>query len=227
LWAARLVTPRPSPADQALFAAWPDSFPIGRDTARHAPLHTLLGGLRAWARQVDPYAEHPDPPLYTALVRAAALLAFYLGVYDREFADRDHPETVVRVHEARGAWDRRYLDALTPVPHGADPDGADPEHADPEHARSQRILSARLRPLLLRPNTPALAGLDCSGRLVLHYPGEGREGCALFAVEWPLCPPAARGTNPGRRYATDGSDNCGDPSFGRVGELVMVYRCRG
>lgn len=176
-WAARLVKPTISQADQELLDAHPEPFTIPREPAEHGPLHQLLESLRSWSEEVDAYSDEPDETLHRALERAARLLAFYLGVYDRQFRADDHPDTHARYYEVVGEWDRAYLAQL------ADADLT-------EHRRSHRVLAELLRRQIADPAVLRW-GVDPAGRLVAHYPGDpDRTWSELYAVEWPLRPPA-------------------------------------
>lgn len=176
-WAARLIKPRITDEDQQLLDAHPEPFDIPREPAEHGPLHELLDQLRRWSREVDAYSDQPDEELHAALERAARLLAFYIGVYDKAFQENDHPDSTARLYEVVGQWDRAYLDQL-----------ADAELT--AHPRSHRVLAETLRRQI---TDPALLrwGTDPAGRLVAHYPGDPDQAWSeLYAVEWPLRPPA-------------------------------------
>lgn len=176
-WAARLTKPRITDDDQRLLDAHPEPFTIPRDPAEHGPLRELLAQLRRWSQDVDAYSDEPDEALHTALERAARLLAFYLGVYDETFREADHPDSTPRFYEVVGQWDRAYLDQLA-------------EAELTEHRRSHRVLAETLRRQIA---DPALLrwGTDPAGRLVAHYPGDPDQAWSeLYAVEWPLRPPA-------------------------------------
>jgi hypothetical protein len=177
-WAARLVKPQPGGDQQRLLESYPDPFEVPRDPAEHGPLHQLLEQLRRWSQEVDRYADHPDEQRHAALETADGLLAFYLGVYDQRFRENDHPDSDPRLHEVTGPWDRAYLGQLTP--------------ADvTEQRRAHRVLTEKIRPPVAEPAL-LRTGCDPAGRLVVHYPGDpGQTGTELYAVEWPLRPPAA------------------------------------
>ncbi|MCW2901982.1 MAG: hypothetical protein JWO67_4247 [Streptosporangiaceae bacterium] len=203
-WAARLVRPQVSAADQTLIDTYPTPFTIPPSPDEHGPLHELLSKLRGWAREMDRYADHPQEKLHRALQRPADLLAFYIGAYDRTFRERDHPASTPRLEAVAGRWDRAYLAALTPVHIEKDSDGG--SDTDREHARSYRILREKLGDWV---EDPALLGqgLDPDGRLVLHYPApdtatSARRGERWFAVEWPLLPPTTP-VPPGTRIVAD------------------------
>lgn len=176
-WAARLIKPRITAEDRQLLDAHPERFDIPREPTEHGALHELLDQLRRWSCEVDAYSDQHDEELHAAIERAARLLAFYLGVYDKAFQENDHPDNTARFYEVVGQWDRAYLAQL------ADADLT-------EHPRSHRVLAERLRRQI---TDPALLrwGTDPAGRLVAHYLGDPDQPWSeLYAVEWPLRPPA-------------------------------------
>jgi predicted DNA-binding transcriptional regulator AlpA len=176
-WAARLVLPRPDQAEQDLLDQYPTEFRIPKAPAEHGELRGLLARLRSWAEDVDPYSGRHDPALFTALSTATNLLGFYLGVYDEQFRENDHPDTAPALYMVGGQHDRAYLRSVTWL------------DRPPKRERAYH----RLRAELGLEESPRLRyGHDARGALVIHDPADVPDSpwSERYATEWPLRPPA-------------------------------------
>ncbi|SFQ27551.1 hypothetical protein [Amycolatopsis rubida] len=116
----------------------------------------------------------PDPALHAALTEPASLLAFYLGAYDRDFAENDHPDTIPEQFLVCGDHDRAYLSSIAW------------QDEPPEDTRAYRRLSAQV--WTEDREDPLRYGYDSRGALVVHHPGDRKDPWSEWYIT--LRPPA-------------------------------------
>lgn len=185
-WAARIVPITHTAEHAAVLERYPEPCPV--EPEQRGEWEALLARWWAWADEVGPHADRPDPELHSALETAASVLLHWLGVLDRKQHGRDAPDqphrpSEVRTYTVRGETDQDFLDRLTPV----DPIGQ--PGAGSVLRRRARAVADRFTNHRRWALHELCFGYDRDGHLVAvePHPGPGYR-TRDYAVEWPLGP---------------------------------------